>query len=394
MGPHPRSTTTESASLPPINILFAEVLQRQLAEPSAPPVRRPSAWPGFPGPDRNALLTSGYPHKSPPPPLKVGRTASAGDALSSPSMFTRTRSRDGHSQSDRNSRRMSHPYAAAEMRQDREWENLKAGKRHNSDETSQPPEAFRPRPGPASWVDSFTNRPPPPAQTPQRETERLPPIVRPSTHPHSIPTQATPQAMTPTGSPRVYNRDGAGPRPRDPTCHPCAMDQHIDDRRAAVFARGPTFPDSSHAPKPQIPTPLPPAHGHTMIPFQPTPSAPGRAFGVSMADILDFRPCLTDPDTPVLDNNMGQVFLTLEAKGYTTTVQSISGNCPHRRITRFNLAYAVASAFDAFLKDFPFNPTGLKAAAIVVRSVTELRLVNLYSKDGRVWRVHVAYEVV
>jgi hypothetical protein len=38
---------SESASLPPINVLFAEVLQRQLAQPSAPPVRRPSAWPGF-----------------------------------------------------------------------------------------------------------------------------------------------------------------------------------------------------------------------------------------------------------------------------------------------------------------------------------------------------------
>jgi len=168
----------------------------------------------------------------------------------------------------------------------------------------------------------------------------------------------------------------------------------VDDRRAAVLARGPVLGESSRAHKQQIPTPLPPAHGHIMISFQPTPSAyPGREFGVSMADILEFRQCLKDPDTPVLDNGVDQVFLTLEAKGYTTFVQTISGNCPHRRISRFNLAYAVASAFDAFLKDFPFNPAGLKAAAIVVRSVAELRLVNLYSRDGRVWRVHVAYVV-
>ncbi|KAJ6570119.1 hypothetical protein DFH09DRAFT_422089 [Mycena vulgaris] len=201
--------------------------------------------------------------------------------------------------------------------------------------------------------------------------------------------------MTPTGSPRLYERETPVPRPRqsDP-CHHCDMDQHIEHRRAAALARGPILPESQYAHKQQIPTPLPPAHGHTMIPFQPTPSAhPGRAFGVSMADILDFRQCLKDPDTPVLNNGIDQVFLTLEAKGYTTFVQTISGNCPHRRISRFNLAYAVASAFDAFLKDFPFNPAGLKAAAIVVRSVAELRLVNLYSRDGRVWRVHVAYVV-
>jgi len=200
--------------------------------------------------------------------------------------------------------------------------------------------------------------------------------------------------MTPSGSPRLYERAVPRPRQRDPSCQHCAMDQHVDDRRAAVLARGPVLGESSRAHKQQIPTPLPPAHGHIMISFQPTPSAyPGREFGVSMADILEFRQCLKDPDTPVLDNGVDQVFLTLEAKGYTTFVQTISGNCPHRRISRFNLAYAVASAFDAFLKDFPFNPAGLKAAAIVVRSVAELRLVNLYSRDGRVWRVHVAYVV-
>jgi hypothetical protein len=93
------------------------------------------------------------------------------------------------------------------------------------------------------------------------------------------------------------------------------MDQHIEDRRAAVLARGPVLSESPYAHKQQIPTPLPPAHGHTMIPFQPTPSAyPGRAFGVSMADILDFRQCLKDPDTPVLDNGVDQVFLTLEVR--------------------------------------------------------------------------------
>lgn len=135
--------------------------------------------------------------------------------------------------------------------------------------------------------------------------------------------------MTPVGSPRVYNRENSQPRQRDLACHHCAMDQHIEGLRATAIARGPVFLESPYDHKQQIPTPLPPAHGHTMIPFQPTSSAnPGRAFGVSMADILDFRPCLKDPDTPVLDNGVQQVFLTLEVRAslsyfpviYATTI--------------------------------------------------------------------------
>ncbi|KAJ7911488.1 hypothetical protein B0H13DRAFT_2009650 [Mycena leptocephala] len=366
--PHSRSSTAESASLPPINVLFAEVLQRQLAQPSVPPVRRPSAWPGFPGPDKNALSTptSGYAHPSPPPPLQIGRRPSESshfpDVLNSPSIFPNVHARNNYPMSDSNSHQRSQLYAET---QERELSSFQTG-RDNYAQSSQPA-PFRSRP--QSWSDSR------PTQTPQRETGRLSPI-----------------AMTPAGSPRLYDREASRPRQRDLACQHCALDRDIEGRRAAATARGPISSESPYAHKQQIPTPLPPSHGHTMIPFQPTPSAySGRAFGVSMRDILDFRPCLKDPDTPVLDNGVDQVFLTLEAKGYATFVQSISGNCLHRKISRFNLAYAVASAFDSFLQDFPFNPAGLKAAAIVVRSVAELRLVNLYSRDGRVWRVHVAY---
>lgn len=159
--------------------------------------------------------------------------------------------------------------------------------------------------------------------------------------------------MTPTGSPHLYPRYPA--RERDTTCLACAADQQVDERRAVALARGQPPGPSPYAHKQQIPTPLPPEHGHTLISFQPTPSAylgPGREFGVSMADILAFRPCLKDPDEYMLGGSLDhdRVFLTLEAKGYTTFVQPIPGNCVHRRISRFNLAYAVASAFDAFLK--------------------------------------------
>ncbi|KAJ7650737.1 hypothetical protein FB45DRAFT_888672 [Roridomyces roridus] len=341
------SSSSQQGSLPPINLLFAEVQEREIEQSSSPPVRRPSAWPGFPGPDKNALTNSGHQNREPPPPLQVGRPRSApfshNRSPTSPSTFPGAHLRDHRSASD-SARR----YDDSNMRS-------------------------HPRPKRESWSDSAE------ARAAEMGSGRLPPI-----------------SMTPTGSPHLYPRYPSRPRQRDPACQACAADQQVDERRAATLARGPIPAESPYAHKQQIPTPLPPQLGHTLVTFQPTPSAypgPGREFGVSMADILAFRPCLKDPDSPVLDNGVDDILLTLEAKGYTTFVQPIAGNCVHRRLSRFNLAYAVASAFDAFFKSFPFNPAGLKAAAIVVRSVEELRLVNLYSRDGRTWRVHVAYVV-
>ncbi|KAJ6630932.1 hypothetical protein B0H10DRAFT_698064 [Mycena sp. CBHHK59/15] len=128
--PRPRSSTNESATLPPINILFAEVLQRQLTLPSqSQAVRRPSAWPGLPGPDKDVLRNTGYHHASPPPPLKVGRRSGAphrSDLLSSPSIFPGTLAWDPDM--DRpttitpNSHRTSGRYAEA---QERELPNLR-----------------------------------------------------------------------------------------------------------------------------------------------------------------------------------------------------------------------------------------------------------------------------
>ncbi|KAJ7220143.1 hypothetical protein GGX14DRAFT_433530, partial [Mycena pura] len=377
--PHSSAKTTEAPTLPPINVLFAEVLQRQLVQPATPPVRRPSAWPGFPGPDKDALL-SGYAPGTPPPPLQVGRRSSVSstlDVLRSPSIFPTVHAWEtrGHSTSSHNPRRLSQPITSVAT--ERDWPNPKS---HGQPQQPGPSRTKR-----QSWSDSAV--------------PRLKPVKD---------FDIESGSRTPADSPRLDDRARPPSRPRDASCH-CAIDQQIEDGRAAAIARGTLYSESRYANKQQIPTPLPPAHGHIMIPFQPTPGAyPGRSFGVCMADILDFRPCLLDPDVPVLDNGVEPVFLTLEAKGYATFVQTIPGNCPHRRMSRFNLAYAVALAFQAFLRaslsllfssiitlrvqDFPFNPAGLKAAAIVVRSIDELRLVNLYSRDGgKVWRVHVAY---
>nr|GAT44393.1 predicted protein [Mycena chlorophos] len=323
------ASSRQGPTLPPINVLFAEVLERQTEQSTPPAVRRPSAWPGFPGPDKDALSTPSYSAGKPPPPLQIGRRASApalnSEALRSPSIF---------------------PAVHA-------WESRLAKYRSDT-----PPRIKQESSPPPLDYDSTSGR--------------LFPIT-----------------MTPTGSPRVYDRDGprSAPLPVAFGCH-CSRDRQIEQRRAMFQAS-----ESPYVHKQQIPTPLPPTRGHIMIAFQPTPTAyPGRSFGVCMADILDFRDCLVDSNAPVLEGDSEEVYLTLEAKGYSTFVQKISGNCAHRRISRFNLAYTIASEYDAFLKEFPFNPAGLKAAAIVVRSVTELRLVHLYSRDGgKVWRVHVAY---
>ncbi|KAK7032815.1 hypothetical protein R3P38DRAFT_2618648 [Favolaschia claudopus] len=348
------SSSSESLTLPPINLLFAEVLQRQRAEPSHPPVRRrPSAWPGFPGPDKNALSSSsGYLNASPPPPLQIGRRPSAPslssrassrapDVLISPSIFTFD--------------------ARDEYMTQRNPPSIEANRPTNQSSRSQ---SSRSRP--QSWSDLQ------PSQNAPTESGRLPPI-----------------AMA-TGSPRLYERETSRSSMRDSTCQHCMMDRKIEEQRATAATR-PGSSESPYAFKQQIPTPLPPTHGHTMIQFQPTPSAYSRSFGVAMADILECRPCLKDPDTPVLDNGLEEIYLTLEAKGYSTLVLPISSNCLHRRISRYNLAYAVASQFDHFFRESFFNPHIIKAAAIVVRHIGELRLVNLYSRDGKTWRVHVAY---
>ncbi|KAJ7284558.1 hypothetical protein C8J57DRAFT_694920 [Mycena rebaudengoi] len=368
-----RSSTSEAGILPPINVLFAEVLQRQLALPSESPahsVRHPSAWPGFPGPDMTSLLsakTGG--HHDPPPPLQIGRPRSSAPTIiplesSSTPIFPSSHTREGHLTRVHSSHRLSRRSTETQRHQspDRDVRWSAAA------QTSQPFEQYHPVS--QGWARARDPSPP-------RETSR---------------EAASGSSLS---SSRPYDRDTPRPpRKSDPGCYDCAMDQHIRDLRAAVRPRGPIFPESTQPRKQQIPTPLPPAHGHTMIPFQPIPSSrSGRMYGVSMADILDFRHCLQDPDSPVLDNGVSQVLLTLEAKGYPTYVTPVSANCAHRRITRFNLAFGVASAFDTFLREHPFDPSGLKAAATVVRSVTELRLVNLYTRDGRVWRVHVAYVV-
>ncbi|KAJ7510457.1 hypothetical protein B0H11DRAFT_1190100 [Mycena galericulata] len=160
--PYVRTSTSQTASLPPINILFAEVQERQVAQPSTPPVRSPSAWPGFPGPNKNALTNSGYQHASPPPPLQVGRRRSAPspppDVLSSPSIFPRLNSRDSHS--DRSSHR------TGPRQQERESSHRRAS-------YAQPSQTRSRR---ESWSDSASSSAQAP-QTSERDLGRLPPIV-------------------------------------------------------------------------------------------------------------------------------------------------------------------------------------------------------------------------
>ncbi|KAF7312067.1 hypothetical protein MIND_00218900 [Mycena indigotica] len=335
------TSANEVPTLPSINLLFAEVLQRQIEQPASPPIRRPSAWPGFVRPCllRVVSTTILSAHGSPVPTktpwgfvtrLQTRRLPSKLDAELRPQLFLNPST--AHPYFLRSMLgRVAHPSLPLQM-----VRVLFMGSTRNLYDLASyspylPALDFSNRPQKReSWSDSVV----PLAGDYDSNSGRLVPI-----------------SMTTTGSPRLYNRDGprSAPLPshRVVSCH-CEMDRLIEQHRAV---QGDSHVESPYAHKQQIPTPLPPAHGHIMIAFQPTPATyPGRSFGVCMADILDFRACLLDPDTPVLEGETEEIYLTLEAKGYSTFMQKISGNCAHRRISRFNLAYRVASEYDTFLK--------------------------------------------
>jgi hypothetical protein len=140
-----------------------------------------------------------------------------------------------------------------------------------------------------------------------------------------------------------------------------------------VGTHGPAFSQFAHGIKPQHPTALPQVQGLITIPFTPKPiSNQTVLFGVSLTEILDFRDVLDDPRERVLDNSMNKILLTIEVcglhfpvysqnqprrqhPGYPVVVKQISGNCPHRPVSRFNLAFSVAEAYFSFFKVRPYK---------------------------------------
>ncbi|KAJ6457093.1 hypothetical protein C8R47DRAFT_1227631 [Mycena vitilis] len=178
----------------------------------------------------------------------------------------------------------------------------------------------------------------------------------------------------------------------NPMCPQCVHDLKIESRRQVAGTHGPAFSTFAHGLKPQHPTLLPQIPGLITIPFTPKPMHNQTVlYGVSLTEILDFRDVLEDPRERVLDNSMSRIMLTIEHPGYPRITKQISGNCPHRPVSRFNLAFSVAEAYFSYFKSNLYNSALVPPNTPVVRSVTQLRLVNLYTTDRTNYKAHLAY---
>ncbi|KAF8217662.1 hypothetical protein K438DRAFT_2006714 [Mycena galopus ATCC 62051] len=359
--PSPNSSIVNAGNLlPSVNVLFDEVLQRERAgSHSSSGSRTPSAWSGFPGPDRGFIG-----HASPRPqlpPLQVG-----------PRMGPQLVPRPGtdhryiaHSESPE-----VHPQAPLPVIPNRMGGRYAQTPCHSNGQPHAP---------------GLINK-----TSPTRHREPHPSASGSSRHtPATNGTGAAGAANE--ASTRIFYSllEAAG----NPSCPQCVHDLKIESRRQVVGTHGPAFSKFAHGLKPQHPTALPQVQGLITIPFTPKAlNSHAVLFGVSLTEILDFRDVLEDPRERVLDNSMSKISLTIEHPGFPVVVKQIAGNCPHRPVSRFNLAFSVAEAYFSFFKTNQFNPAMVpQANAAVVRSVTQIRLVNLYTIDKINYRAHLAY---
>ncbi|KAJ7306750.1 hypothetical protein DFH08DRAFT_901580 [Mycena albidolilacea] len=364
--PNPSIVNTSNL-LPSVNVLFDEVRQRERASShSSSGSRTPSAWSGFPGPER-ALI--GHGNSRPQlPPLQVGHRMAPQQQQMPPV------SRPGTERYLANSESPPHVHAQAPLPV---IPNRMGGR------YAQTPCHSNGQPHAAGLMPISPNR-----ASSAHSSHRRPRALTtgssrpaPSTNGREVANEA---------ASRLFHSllESAG----NPTCAQCVHDLRIESRRQVVGTHGPAFSQFAHGIKPQHPTALPQVQGLITIPFTPKPiNNQTVLFGVSLTEILDFRDVLDDPRERVLDNSMNKILLTIEHPGYPVVVKQISGNCPHRPVSRFNLAFSVAEAYFSFFKTNQFDPTVVPKNSAVVRSVTQIRLVNLYTTDRTNYRAHVAY---
>jgi hypothetical protein len=100
----------------------------------------------------------------------------------------------------------------------------------------------------------------------------------------------------------------------NPSCHHCIHDLKIESRRQVAGTHGAVFSQFAHGLKPQILSALPSVAGLINIPFTPKPIGNQTLYGVSLAEILDFRDVLADPRERALDNSLNKIFLTIEVR--------------------------------------------------------------------------------
>ncbi|KAJ7034555.1 hypothetical protein C8F04DRAFT_1101353 [Mycena alexandri] len=374
-----RSPSTANSSivntgnlLPSVNILFDEVRQRERASSHSSNGSRPqSAWSGFPGPDR-ALLGHNTSPRTPLPPLQVGPRPVM---ETTPPMMQRQpnelRYRHGDSPPPevqaQNSivvipNRMGGRYAQTPCHPN--------GQPH----------------APGLLPPTFSH----PASPPRHHRQSRAVTTSPSSGRHAHPSGSNAREAANDASARIFHTllEAAG----NPSCPQCVHDLKIESRRQVAGSHGPAFSQYAHGLKPQHPTALPQVHGLVTVPFMPKALNNHQTlYGVSLTEILDFRDVLEEPRDRVLDSSLNKILLTIEHPGYPPVTKQIAGNCPHRPVSRFNLAFSVAEAYFSYFKSHPFNPALVPPNAAVVRSVTQLRLVNLYTTDRTNYRAHLAY---
>ncbi|KAJ7074953.1 hypothetical protein B0H15DRAFT_868313 [Mycena belliarum] len=365
-GPNP-SIVNAGNLLPSVNILFDEVSQRERNNPQSSRGSRPqSAWSGFPAPERGILGHTSPGHPRPvPPPLQVGpRNPSQTvnhQALPLQRPITERRCVV-------NTESLGHAPAPA-LAPPAVIPNRMGGRYA---QTPCHPNGQPHAPGlvPPSVASEVSPRRPSRASTTRRLVHSEP----------ETPNEAAARIFY-----ELMERSG------NPHCHHCIHDLKIESRRQVAGTHGAVFSQFAHGLKPQTPTALPHVPGLITIPFTPKPIGNQTLLGVSLAEILDFRDVLDDPRERVLDNSLNKIYLTIEHPGFPAVVKQISGNCLHRPVSRFNLAFSVAEAYHTYFTGNPFNPALVPPSSVVVRSVTQLRLVNLYTTDRINFRAHVAY---
>ncbi|KAJ7474525.1 hypothetical protein B0H11DRAFT_2035756 [Mycena galericulata] len=372
--PNP-SIVNASNLLPSVNVLFDEVLQRERANSqSSPGSRSQSAWSGFPGPERNVIGRGnpGFPH-APLPPLQLGPRPPPQPA-NRPHSSHRPPTEPRHLNIDSQHQVPVHVPAAIPVIPNRMGGRYAQTPCHSNGQPHAP--GLMPQSG-VNQASPVRHRQPRPSTSGARHGHNTRSSV-------PINTETSAQAGI-----RIFHElmQAAG----NPECIHCIHDVKIESRRQVAGSHGAVFSQYAHGTKSQHATSLPAVEGLINIPFTPKPISNQTLHGVSLTEILDFRDVLEDPRERVLDNSLNKIYLTIEHPGYPSVVKQISGNCPHRPVSRFNLAFSVAEAYYSYFTSNQFNPATVPTGAIVVRSVTQIRLVNLYTTDRTNFRAHIAY---
>ncbi|KAJ7728143.1 hypothetical protein DFH07DRAFT_999093 [Mycena maculata] len=202
-------------------------------------------------------------------------------------------------------------------------------------------------------------------------------IYAPATHgQHQIYIPAAPApfqtTFIPSGEPTNpmprgahVSQSRAFAQPPQHPCDQCHSDTIIEFERQKI----PHWHRTDIIPEPGLTAP--PGNGPSAVVFESKEPGPG---GVLVTDILAFRDCLEHSGAHVLRHTPGPVYAILTV-GNKTFEERIPGNCEHRPITCFNLAWWLAKYLQNDLKD----------------KISGLYLLSLFTRDGNTWTANARY---